>query len=92
MIDDGGDWAYSSMAVQPITRAIWRDYRQSMWNSYLVEQTNGVHEEEGTEEIDIPATEDVSGSEDEGSEAEASSGSADESSDDGSDTDDQSQE
>lgn len=35
MIEAGADWAYASMAVQPITRAIWRDYRQSMWESFL---------------------------------------------------------
>ena len=92
MIDAGGDWAYASMAVQPITRAIWRDYRQSMWNSYLAEQQNGVHEEEGTEEVDLPTTEDLGGSEDEGSEDSSSDGSADEGSDDGGDSSDQSEE
>ena len=91
MVEDGGDWAYTSMAVQPITRAIWRDYRQSMWHSYLAENQNGVHEEEGTEEADLPTAEDDSGSEDSCSQDSSESSETDEGSDDGGESDDQSE-
>nr|WAE42355.1 MAG: replication associated protein [Cressdnaviricota sp.] len=40
MVEAGGDWAYCSMAVQPITRCIWRDYRVAMWNSFVASHTN----------------------------------------------------